>query len=70
MSILDNTKKIWRRSLQRAVDPVLLNSNQEIPSLNEPVTFAVIGCGQRGNVNIVHGHALAVNYSLYATELF
>lgn len=68
MSILENTKKIWRRSASQkqdgGVEPV--NGKEVPPTTNpvhqhtdtkEPITIAIIGCGQRGD-----------NYAVYATR--
>jgi hypothetical protein len=43
MSILDNTKKVWGPPNQK-------QSNGKVVD-DRPITLAVIGCGQRGEVS-------------------
>lgn len=78
MSILDNTKKIWRRSIQRSADPNVYSSKEFVDKSSDSeshgpiVTLAVIGCGQRGDVSnsIARKNVLTYctqqNYSVYA----
>src|ERR1700677_4161155 len=51
MSIIENTKKIWRRSIQKSTD---LTNGTVDKGNNLPITLAVIGCGQRGDVSCFH----------------
>ena len=63
----ENTKKIWRRSASQGLSSIQLvnGTDSELPtnhvnqdtSTKEPITLAVIGCGQRGD-----------NYAVYATQ--
>ena len=65
MSILENTKKIWRRSASQKLDGIEPVNGRDSPQTTnpvnqgtkEPITLAVIGCGQRGK-----------KYAVYATR--
>ena len=52
-ALLSNTKNLWRKSVKLKDSPFVqgVDSCVELhPS--EPVTFAIIGCGQRGKVKL------------------
>lgn len=76
MSILENTKKIWRRSLQKPMDSVHVADGNggkldegDGESLKEPITLAVIGCGQRGKVRFTISTSVRLRELIAMIEL-
>ena len=50
---MQSIKGFWRRSLR--VDPSPDNAmSKDANNAADPLTLAIIGCGQRGSVSLVH----------------
>lgn len=52
-ALLNNTKNLWRRSIKLKDSPYVQGIDPSVDAHpSQPVTFAVVGCGQRGKVKL------------------
>ena len=48
---MQNIKGLWRRSLRADTSPSIMGN--DAAHTTDPITLAIIGCGQRGQVRVV-----------------